>query len=699
MVIGIPDATLPRILYWGADLGDLPLEALDDLALASHSDPGDSSLYVSEAGVLPLPSEGWLGRPGLTGSRGGRSFAPQFSTAVHEVADLPLGGSRLVSTSIDTETRIEVGTQIELHPSGLLRVRATVTNRDSSTYVVDTLTPVLPVPAIADELHDFAGRHTLERQVQRRPFPVGLSVREAHGGRPGHDSATLLAAGRRGFGFRSGEVWGVHLAHSGNQVLYAERTFNGWRLLGGGELLGSHEVQLDEGSSYSSPWLVASWGQGLDELSARVHRFLRARPGHPAKPRPVLFNTWEAVYTDLRDDSLKELADRAAAIGVERFVIDDGWFRNRRSDTAGLGDWYVDETVFPEGLHPIVNHVRSLGLEFGLWVEPEMVNLDSDLARAHPEWLFDTGHGPGLSSRNQHVLDLAHPDAAAHVLERVSALVDEYSIDYLKWDHNRPVLAAGHQPLGTPGIHAHTEAVYQLLDDLRRRHPGLEIESCCGGGGRIDLGILERTDRVWASDCIDAHDRLDIQRGTFALLPPELVGTHIGSARAHTTLRALDLGLRGGVGLWGHLGIEWDISRISADEQAELTRWVAFHKEVRRLLHTGTVVHADLSDEAVRVEGVVARDLADSLFLLATPGRPLTQPFGRVPLPGLDPESVYHVRVQAPGDGYRELTSRPGWMRAEGVRLTGHALERFGIELPPLHPDRLVLVRASVIER
>lgn len=274
-----------------------------------------------------------------------------------------------------------------------------------------------------------------------------------------------------------------------------------------------------------------------------------------------------------------------------------------------------------------------------------MVNLDSDLAREHPDWIFDTGHGPGLASRNQHVLDLGNPDASAYLLERISSLVSEYSIDFLKWDHNRPLLAAGHQPLGTPGVHAQVEALYALLDELRRRHPALGIESCSGGGGRLDLGILERADRVWASDCIDAHDRLDIQRGTFSLLPPELVGTHIGSNEAHTTLRSLDLGFRAGVALWGHLGIEWDITTISSREEESLRRWVALHKEVRPLLHSGTVVHADLPDDTIRVEGVVALDRSDALFQIAAHGRPIGQPYGRVSIPGLDPDRWYRVSL------------------------------------------------------
>ena len=235
-------------------------------------------------------------------------------------------------------------------------------------------------------------------------------------------------------------------------------------------------------------------------------------------------------------------------------MLDDGWFAGRRDDTTSLGDWSVSTEVWPEGLGPLIDHVIALGMQFGLWVEPEMVNLESDLARAHPEWLFSAGGRPGLPSRHQHVLDLAHPGAYEHVLKSLDHLLTTYDIAYLKWDHNRNLNDAGHTPDGTPGVHAHTLAVYGLLDELRERYPRLEIESCAGGGARIDLGILERTDRVWPSDCIDALERQQIQRFTALLLPPELMGTHIGSAESHTTLRRHSLAFRAITGAVGASG-------------------------------------------------------------------------------------------------------------------------------------------------
>jgi alpha-galactosidase len=709
-----PDA-LPGVLHWGPDLGEVTESELTGLGMALQMPYVDSPI-ASQAvvAVLPQHSSGWPGRPGLLGSREGRAWSIAFDavTSVVEEAgtpgwpDGPAGAVRLRSVATDSPGELEVEVQLQLIASGLVRVRAQVRNLGSQAYEVRLLEPALPVPAEAGELLDMTGRYSHERTPQRRPFDMGHWVREAWGGRPGHDSATVLCAGRAGFGFRSGRVWGVHVAYSGNQVLSAEHSPTGWRLLRGGELLLPGEVRLEPGEAYGSPWLVGSWGEGLDELSHRFHRFLRARPQHPRRPRPVLLNVWEAVYFDHDLDTLVALAERAASIGIERYVLDDGWFRHRRNDRAGLGDWYVDEDVWPDGLHPLVDRVHELGMEFGLWFEPEMVNLDSDLAAAHPDWVLQTEHGPGIPSRNQHVLDLGNPQAFAHVLDRMSALVDEYRIAFLKWDHNRPLVDAGHGPSATPGVHGQTEAVYRLMAELRARHPGLEIESCSAGGGRLDLGVVEFADRVWVSDCIDAHERQRIVRWTGLLLPPELMGTHVGSGADHTTGRVHDLAFRAGTAMWGHMGVEWDLTAVRADELEALAGWIALHKELRGLLHSGDVVHADLANPALLLEGVVALDRSDALYRLAAVDHTLTWPPGRVQLPGLDPDRTYLVTAQPPGDaaalgspGVGDAPGHldaPGWGPA-GVTLTGRVLAEVGLQAPLLGVDRLVLLRAKEV--
>ena len=711
-----PD-TLPCVLHWGPDLGDLPDSGLAELLPALGMPSIDSPISAQEAvALLPQHSSGWLGRPGLLGSREGRAWSVSFDSVTHAVqeagapewGDGPRGAARVRSVGSDTASELEVTVELELLASGLVRLSAGIRNLGSQVYEVRHLEPALPVPAEAGELLDMTGRHTHERTPQRRAFDMGQWVREAWGGRPGHDSATVLCAGRPGFGFRSGRVWGVHLAHSGNQVLSAEHSPTGWRLLRGGELLLPGEVRLEPGEQYSSPPLLGSWGAGLDEFAHRFHRYLRARPQHPSRPRPVLLNVWEAVYFDHDLDKLIALADRAAALGIERYVLDDGWFQNRRNDRAGLGDWYVDAVVWPEGLHPLVDRVHELGMEFGLWFEPEMISLDSDLAREHPDWLFQTEHGPGIASRYQHVLDLGHPEAYAHVLARMSSLVAEYRIAYIKWDHNRALVDAGHSPAYTPGVHVQTLAVYRLMAELKARHPGLEIESCSAGGGRTDLGIIEHADRVWVSDCIDAHERQRVVRWTGLTLPPELMGTHVGSGTDHTTLRVHDLSFRAGTALWGHMGVEWDLTAAPEADLAALAEWIAFHKEMRGLLHSGEVVHADLDNPALILEGVVAQDGSDALYKLAALEHTLTWPPGRVSLPGLDPDRTYRVTAQAPGDaaalgGLGSVAATggdgcPAWAPT-GVRLTGRVLAEVGIQAPLLGVDQLVLLRATEVTR
>ena len=524
-----------------------------------------------------------------------------------------------------------------------------------------------------------------------------MHSRENRRGRTGPDAPLILAAGTAGFDTRGGEVWAVHVAWSGNHISYAERLSGGAAVLGGGELLLPGEVVLGSGESYTTPWVYGAHGTGLDAIAARFHTHLRSRPQHPRSPRPVVMNTWEAVYFDHDLARLTELARLGAEAGVERYVLDDGWFRHRRDDTAGLGDWYVDEGVWPDGLHPLVEAVRGLGMEFGLWVEPEMVNLDSDLARAHPDWVLGTDGRTPLSSRHQQVLDLAHPDAYAYILERLDALLGEYPISYLKWDHNRDLLEAGGRT-GTPGVHAQTLAVYRLLDELRARHPGVEIESCSSGGLRVDLEVLEHTDRVWGSDVIDPLERQQIQRWTAQLIPPELVGSHVGAPRAHTTGRTHDLSFRAGTALFDSFGIEWDLTKATDVERTELASWVALYKEVRELLHTGTVVRAPQHDPSFAVHGVVAPDRSDALFALVQLVTPETSVPGAVRLPGLDPARRYRVGLQPPGDrpAMRGLRA-PEWL-AEGVTLPGSVLEYAGLRAPALFPEQLLLVRVRAAD-
>ncbi|MFJ9562466.1 alpha-galactosidase [Streptomyces fuscichromogenes] len=695
---------VPRVLHWGADLGDLSQDALAALALTGEPAVLNNSVDIPRRfTVWPTEADGWSGTPAHEGHLAGAFGAPRLTLADSSYRPAAAGGELTLHLT-DPGAGLDAAVSYRLEPSGVLGVRTTLTRRLDAApapYDLAQVTTLLPLPRRAAEILDFTGKWSRERSPQRRPLGFGTHSREVRRGKPGLDSPYLMAVGVPGFGFRAGEVWAVHVAWSGDQRYLAEQLPEGAGthagVLGGGELLRAGEIRLAPGESYTSPVCHFAWSdQGLDGLADRFHTLVRARPVHPRGPRPVILNSWEAVYFDHDLDRLLRLADRAAEVGVERFVLDDGWFRGRRSDDAGLGDWTVDPVVWPEGLTPLVDHVRSLGMEFGLWVEPEMVNLDSDLAREHPDWVLGPARGVGPPARHQHVLDLANPDAWRYLLDSLDVLVEEYGIAYLKWDHNRELHESVHGSADRPVAHAQVVAVYRLMDALRERHPALEIESCAAGGGRVDLGILERTDRVWASDCNDPLERQAIQRWTGLLLPPELVGTHVGPRTSHTTERVGADPLRLATALFGHAGIEQDLTRCPPEELARLTAWTALHRELRPLLHGGRTVRADLADESTLLHGVVAYDGSAALYCWARLATSPEGQYGRVRLPGLAPGAVYRVRVRTElGLPSFHQVAGPAWLAAaldDRLVLPGSVLMVAGLPLPNLNPGQALLL-------
>ena len=472
--------------------------------------------------------------------------------------------------------------------------------------------------------------------------------------------------------------------------MLAERLADGRRYVQAGELLHPGEVVLEPGQAYATPDVLAVYSsEGLTPATWGFHRAVRRSPSHPASPRPVLLNTWEAVYFRHDHETLRELADTAASIGIERFVLDDGWFGSRRDDSSGLGDWTVSADVYPDGLAPLIDHVTGLGMEFGIWVEPEMINPDSDLYRAHPDWgLATDGYEPVLG-RNQLVLDLGRADAFAHILGQLDALLADHDIAYVKWDMNRDHVQ-GSGSTDAAGTHSQTLALYALLDVLRQRHPDVEFESCASGGGRVDHEILQRVERVWTSDCNDALERQTIQRGASMLIPPEVMGAHIGPTRAHTTGRVHTLAFRAASALFGHLGVEWNVARLDDDQRARLADAISVHKRFRPLLHSGDVVRFD-TDDAYCAHGVYAADRSEGLvsFAQLTTAPSLTPPALR--LPGLDPDARYRVEhVALPGERWGMALSQPAWL-TDGIELTGRQLAAHGVRPPVMHPESAVL--------
>ncbi len=760
VVLEVPTVAVPQIVHWGPELTGLTADTLVTLCRAQEPpiQDADGLDASTRPGLIPLESDGWLGRPGLVGHRsGGRAWAPRLRTRSisADVVDLlidegarvvrparqpdrgpgtqlgagqdvglstdPAHGDALVNEEgesappaspvavatggagtvtfhlVDDECALACDLTVELLPQGLLRLRSTATNTDADTpYELEELSLALPLPLTADEILDFHGRWGRERDPQRTPVRAGCHLREGRHGRTGFDAPGMMFCGPRGFTFERGRVWGLHVAHSGDHRTWIERMPTGVQVIGGGELLLPGEIVLEPGQSYTSPWIYAETADGLDEAARIVHRWERTLPSHPGVDRPVALNVWEAVYFDHDLETLTRLADRAAQIGVERYIVDDGWFLGRRDERRGLGDWEVDPDVWPQGLHPLVDHVRGLGMQFGLWFEPEMVSTDSKLAQAHPEWILAarTDALP-VEKRFQQVLNLSIPEAFEHVRTQMDALIGEYHIDYIKWDHNRDLIDAGDRRYGgRAGVHEQTLACYRLMDRLRADHPGLEIESCSSGGGRIDLEMVRHAQRFWLSDCIDPVERQSIQRWSSQLVAPELMGTHVASERSHTTGRVADLAYRAATALWGHMGFEVDLLACDQAELAALREWVSFYRENREFLVAGDVVRRDVADGSLWLHGVVSPERDHALYGMSCVARSPMSPRGLMPLPGLEAGRRYLVRPLLIGGGPRGLIL-PTWGR--GLVMDGGALAATGVHTPLILPDQMLIIDAKEV--
>ncbi|MGW0631463.1 alpha-galactosidase [Streptomyces sp. NPDC002758] len=691
---------VPRILHWGLNPGVLDRDDLTALHRTSipsstHNSTDDPRYFT----VLATEGDAWSGTPAIEGHlRDGSPFS-RFVLSDHFFDPTKMS---LQLTLSDQASGLTAVLTYRLDEYDILAVDLSISvDAGAATpYHLDALTALLPLPERAVECVDFTGKWARERSPQRSPILPGTWLRESRRGRPSLDSPYLLMAGTASFGFTHGEIWAVHLGWSGNQRYLLEQLPEGAgvhrSVVGAGELLLPGEVVLNPGETYRSPTAYFAWSNaGMDGISDAFHAMLRGRPRRTT-PRPLTLNTWEAVYFNHDIGTLHELVDRAARVGAERIVLDDGWFAGRRDDTAGLGDWYVDKDVWPDGLWPLVDAVRGKGMQFGLWFEPEMVNLRSRLAADHPQWLLAPSGGEGPAIRHQYVLNLADDDAWQYVLERIDSIVTEYRLDYIKWDHNRELHeAALRRAHGRAGVRAQTLALYRLIDTLRSRHPGLEIESCASGGGRIDLGILQRTDRVWASDCNDPVERQNIQRWTAQLIPLEFIGTHLGASRAHTTGRVTPLSFRLATALFGHAGIETDLTACSDDELNTIAAWAELYKELRGLLHSGRMVRADLADEATLLTGVVAQDGTEALYTWArlTTSNPV-QP-GRIRLPGLDPTRRYRFRVRSEVGAASLHENAPAWLESaqrDGFVVSGAIAAEIGLPMPTLDPQQALLL-------
>lgn len=681
----------PEWRYFGPNLPGDYTETVINMHTRQHA-PGSPDREVA-ASLLNGMGAGWAGPPGFAAHRGGQDWASRFVLRAAQ-QDAP---NQVQLITEDNNTQVAATHRLTLNTdSEVVTVETEIENFGDHALSLDWCSVLcIPVDARFTRLLGFAGRWANEFQTETIDAFHGTYLRENRAGRTSHDSFPGLILTQPSTSQTHGHCMGFHLGWSGNHSLRLDRLSDGRAQFMAGEYFWPGEMQLMPGARYTTPRLYIGQSQmGLNGLSHKFHTHVRSdiiQEQVRRQPRPVHFNTWEAVYFDHDETALMALADSAADLGVERFVLDDGWFGLRRNDRAGLGDWYVSPDVYPNGLAPLIAHVKATGMEFGLWVEPEMVNPDSDLFRAHPDWVLAADGLDQIPSRGQYVLDLTRSEVGAYIYERLDALLTEYDIGYLKWDMNRNLHHPGSR--GFPAAHSQVQHVYAMLDRLRARHPEVEIESCASGGGRADYGILSRTDRIWTSDSNDALDRQRIQRGASYFFPLEVLGAHIGPHSCHITGRKLSIDVRAATALFGHMGLELDVRSVSEADREKVKAAIALYKANRDVLHSGRVYRLDTPTESLAM-GVVSEDARKALYSwcqIATAPNSLPGRFYPV---GLDGAAHYSIRLIWP-DPFAPI-STPSVIDAldltgAGAIISGARLMEEGLQLPLTLPDTCLI--------
>jgi alpha-galactosidase len=576
-------------LYWGA-----PLWRADDLPDAPTR--RDLSSFDPHPMLENEEYPGWGGaryyEPALKLSRadGGRDLVLQYVS--HQIS-----GDTLDILMKDIRDPIEVTLHYRVYPeNGILARSATIRNRTSQPLTLDSAQSAAwyAPPGTGYQLTYLSGRWAAETQINHEPVHEGMKVLESRKGHTSHNFNPWFALDAGDAAEETGRVWFGALAWSGNWRITVEQTpYRQVRVTGG---LNSFDFayRLKPGDSLDTPQFYAGFSaSGFGGASRLLHRFERERilpGGVSSRLRPVLYNSWEATTFNVNQEGQEQLAEKAAKLGVELFVMDDGWFGKRNNDRAGLGDWFVNPQKFPQGLKPLIDRVNQLGMDFGLWVEPEMVNPDSDLYRSHPDWVINFPGRPRTELRNQMILNLARPEVREYVFGFLDKLASMYHIRYFKWDMNRSFSEPGWPEAELASQHElwvqYVRNLYDILDRLRAKHPNLEIESCSGGGGRVDLGILQRVDEVWTSDNTEAFDRLRIQEGFSQAYTARVMSAWVTDVPNMNT-RSTPLEYRFLVAMQGALGIGANLNKWTAADSSLATKMIALYKRIRPTVQTG----------------------------------------------------------------------------------------------------------------
>ena len=648
-VLGVNERNELQPLYWGKRLW-----RDDDLA-AAHSEPGWASFDLSST-TTPQEFPGW---------GGGRYIEPCLKvTLPNGVRDLVLkyvayriDGDNLEIDLKDMAYNLAVTLHYRVFPEiGVIRKSAVITNRTNEPVMLESAQSgswTLP----RGEGYRFtyvSGRWAGEWQIQQTPIHPGLQVIESRRGNTSHQANPWFAIDDGQANEEHGRVWFGALGWSGNWRLSIEETSHQQVRVTGGFNPFDFSYPLAPAESLETPPFYAGYTEGgFGEMSRQLHRFERAYilpGGLTSRLRPVLYNSWEATEFAVDEAGQEALAEKAAKLGVERFVMDDGWFGARNNDRAGLGDWTVNPKKFPHGLGPLIDRVNQLGMDFGIWVEPEMVNPDSDLYRAHPDWAMHFPDRPRTEARNQLDLNMARDDVKNYIFGALDKLlVQNPKIAFLKWDMNRNFSEPGWPEVAPADERkfwvAYTRNVYEIIDRLRAKYPKLEIESCSGGGGRVDLGILTRADEVWTSDNTDAFDRLRIQEGFSLAYTPKTMMAWVTDV-PNFNGRSTPLQYRFLVAMMGSMGIGGNLNKWSDADVDLATRMVALYKSIRKTVQEGRLYRLfSPRSDAFSATEYVSEDGKQAVLFAFRTAQHFGYPAPVVRLSGLDERAVYRVKT------------------------------------------------------
>ncbi len=683
-VMGINPRGELQHLYWGG-----AITRIEDFQAAKVT-PEWASFDLTNT-TTPQEYAGWGGglysEPALkiTYPDGNRDLVLHYDS--HKIT-----GDTLIVTLKDISRPVTVALTYTVFPdTGILKRQATIENHGKTPLTIESAQAATwTIPEGENyRLRTLTGRWAGEWQIQQTAVHPGMvQVLESRRGSTSHQVNPWFAIDQGGANDQEhGEVFFGALAWSGSWRIGVEETPEHRVRVTGGYNPFDFAYTLAPGESLGTPAFFGGYtAHGVGEASRLLHRFERTRvlpSGSGQKTRPILYNSWEATEFAVNEEGQKALADKAAAMGIERFVMDDGWFGKRNDDHAGLGDWNVNPQKFPYGLDSLISYVNGLGMSFGLWVEPEMVNPDSDLYRKHPDWAMHFEGRPHTEGRNQLLLNLAREDVKEYTFHWLDDLVSTNKIAFLKWDYNRnwsepgwPEVAPDQQKK----IYVQfTRNFYEILDRLRAKHPGFEIESCSGGGGRVDLGVLQRTEEVWPSDNTEAFDRLRIQRGfTYAYTPHVMMAwvTDVPNMNG----RSVSLQYRFLVAMQGSLAVGANLNKMPEADLAASKHFVAADKEIKETVQNGLLYRlTPETDNEFIANQYVAPDGHQAAVFAFLHSQQLISPALPLRILGLEENAVYRVRVLAQG-------KQPVGTLSDAGTLSGAFLMHHGLDLQ-LHSD------------